>query len=82
MGSVAEANGPPGEGVGDGAAFACLAPVLRGSPQLTFRIETTFDGETTTLRLIGRTESEYLDELQGQVRRHRPRLVLDLDEVR
>jgi len=82
MGSVAEANGPPGEGVGDGAAFACLAPVLRGSPQLTFRIETTFGGETTTLRLIGRIESEYLDELQGQVRRHRPRLVLDLDEVR
>lgn len=33
------------------------------------------------LRLIGRIESEYLDELQAQIRTHRPRLVLDLDEV-
>jgi hypothetical protein len=49
--------------------------------QMTLRIDTTSDGQTATLRLIGRIESEYLDELQAQVRRHRPRLVLDLDEV-
>ena len=48
---------------------------------MTLRIETTSDGQTATLRLIGRIESEYLDELQTQVRRQRPRLVLDLDEV-
>jgi len=48
---------------------------------MTLRIETASDGETATLRLIGRIESESLDELQAQVRRHRPRLVLDLDEV-
>jgi anti-anti-sigma regulatory factor len=48
---------------------------------VTLRIETTFDGQTATLRLIGRIESEYLDELQAQVRKHRPRLVLDLDDV-
>jgi len=48
---------------------------------MTLRIETTSDGQTATLRLIGRIESEYLDELQAQVQRHRPRLVLDLDEV-
>ena len=48
---------------------------------MTFRIETASDGQTSTLRLIGRIESESLDDLQAQVRRHRPRLVLDLDEV-
>ncbi len=49
--------------------------------QMTLRIDTTSDGQTTTLRLIGRIESEYLDELQAHVRRHLPRLVLDLGEV-
>ena len=48
---------------------------------MTLRIETASDGETATLRLIGRIDSESLDELQAQVRRHRPRLALDLDEV-
>ena len=48
---------------------------------MTLRIETASDGQTATLRLIGRIESESLDELRAQVRRHRPRLVLDLDEV-
>jgi len=53
----------------------------RGLSQMTLRIETASDGQTATLRLIGRMESESLDELQAEVRRHRPRLVLDLDEV-
>jgi anti-anti-sigma regulatory factor len=48
---------------------------------VTLRIETASDGQTATLRLIGRVESEYLDELQAQLRKHRPQLVLDLDEV-
>ena len=48
---------------------------------MTLRIETVSDAETATIRLIGRIESECLGELQAQVRRHRPRLVLDLDEV-
>lgn len=48
---------------------------------MTLKIETASDGQTATLRLIGRVESEYLDELQTQVRSHRPRLVLDLNEV-
>jgi len=48
---------------------------------VTLRIETTADGQTTMLRLMGRIESVYLDELEAEVRRHRPRLVLDLDEV-
>ncbi len=48
---------------------------------MTLKIETASDGQTATLRLIGRIESTYLDELQAQLRSHRPRLVLDLDEV-
>lgn len=48
---------------------------------MTLKIETASDGQTATLRLIGRVESEYLGELQTQVRSHRPRLVLDLHEV-
>ena len=48
---------------------------------MTIRIETASNGQTATVQLIGRIESEYLDELRAQVRRHRPRLVLDLSEV-
>ena len=48
---------------------------------MTMKIETTSDGHTTVLRLIGRIESEYLDELRAEVRRYRPRLALDLDDV-
>ena len=48
---------------------------------MTLRIETASDSRTVTLRLFGRIESMHLDELQAQVRGHRPELVLDLDEV-
>ncbi len=48
---------------------------------MTLKIETASDGQAATLRLIGHIESEYLDELRAQVRKHGPRLVLDLDEV-
>ena len=44
-------------------------------------IETASDGRSATLRLIGRVESEYLDELRAQVRTHGPRVALDLGEV-
>ena len=48
---------------------------------MTMKIETTSDRQTRILRLIGRIESQHLDELRTEVRRYRPRLVLDLDEV-
>jgi anti-anti-sigma regulatory factor len=48
---------------------------------MTLRIETASDGQTATLRFFGRIVSESLDEIQSQVRKHRPRLVLDLDQV-
>jgi hypothetical protein len=52
----------------------------KGVLLVTMKIETTSDGRSVILRLIGRIESMYLDELQAEVRRHRP-LVLDLDQV-
>jgi anti-anti-sigma regulatory factor len=48
---------------------------------VTLKIEPASDGHTTSLRLIGRIEAEYLDELEALIRRHRPLLVLDLAEV-
>jgi queuine/archaeosine tRNA-ribosyltransferase len=48
---------------------------------MTFRIKTTSEGRTATLRLIGRIESGSLEELRAQIRSHRPRLLLDLHEV-
>ena len=48
---------------------------------MTLRIDASFDGATVTLQLIGRMEHAGLAELEAQVRRHRPRLVLDLDDV-
>src|SRR2546422_11711139 len=52
----------------------------RGIP-VTLKIETVSDGHTASLRLIGRIQAEYLDELETHIRRHRPLLVLDLREV-
>lgn len=48
---------------------------------MTLKIETASDGHTASLRLIGRIEAEYLDELETHIRRHRPLIVLDLDGV-
>ena len=48
---------------------------------MTFRIEKGHSDEVTTLRLIGRFESESLDELKQQIEAGTQRVVLDLAEV-
>ena len=48
---------------------------------MTMKIETTSDGQTAILRLVGRMESQHLGELRAEVRTHRPRLIFDLAEV-
>jgi len=48
---------------------------------MTFKIERTHSGEVTTLRLIGRLDSECLGELKEQVAHGGPQVVLDLAEV-
>ena len=45
------------------------------------KIETATDGPAVILRLVGRLESTYLDELQAELRKHRLPLVFDLDQV-
>jgi len=55
--------------------------VFASLPRVTLKIEKASDGRTAILRLIGRLESGNLGELEAQVRRLRPRLVFDLDEV-
>src|SRR5262249_17879640 len=80
-GIITDAPAPLG-GVRRGAALALLpATYARGRARGTLRIETASGAQTATLGLIGRMESENLDELRAQVRGHRPQLVVDLDEV-
>ena len=48
---------------------------------MTMKIETTSHRQAAMLRLIGRIDSEHLDEFRAEVRRYRQQLLLDLDEV-
>ena len=48
---------------------------------MTLRIESASDGETATLRLSGQIDQDHLAELEAELRRYRPRLVLDLAET-
>jgi len=48
---------------------------------MTLRIETASDGETALLRLSGQVDEDHLVQLQAEIRRYRPRLVVDLAEA-
>ena len=48
---------------------------------MTFKIERTQSGQVTTLRLIGRLDSECLGELKEQVEHGGLQLIIDLAEV-
>ena len=48
---------------------------------MAFKIEKVRSGEVTTLRLIGRLESDCLEELEAQIEHGGPHVVLDLAEV-
>ena len=48
---------------------------------MTLKIESASDGETATLRLSGLIDQDHLAELEAELRRYRPRLVLDLAEA-
>jgi hypothetical protein len=81
VGITADTTCPPWKVAGDGVPLAALAPHGEGFRQVTLKIETASDGQTATLRLIGRIDAQYLDQLRAEVMKHQPRLVLDLDEV-
>ena len=48
---------------------------------MTLRIEKRGDGDSTTIRLIGRMQAEHLEELEKQIRESGPAITLDLEEV-
>jgi hypothetical protein len=48
---------------------------------MTWRIERASAQGRTTIRLIGRVQSEYLAELKTQIESPEPHLALDLEEV-
>src|SRR6202049_4614485 len=59
-------------------------PFRRETPDrsnMTLKIEKCSDGNSTTIRLIGRMRAEYLEELEKQIRESGPAITLDLDEV-
>jgi anti-anti-sigma regulatory factor len=49
--------------------------------KMTLKIEKYSDGYSTTIRLIGRMQSEQLEELEKQIRESRPVIRLDMEEV-
>ena len=48
---------------------------------MTLRIERDSDGQTTTLRLIGRIRREHIQELKAQIKAGKTSITLDLNEV-
>ena len=48
---------------------------------MTLRIEKDSDGQTTTLRLIGRMRREHIEELKAQIKTGGTSVTLDLNEV-
>jgi len=48
---------------------------------MTLRIEKDSDGQTTTLRLIGRMRREHIEELKAQIRAGGMSVRLDLNEL-
>ena len=48
---------------------------------MTFKIEKYRDGDSTTIRLIGRMRAEHLSELEKQITESESKIVLDLEEL-
>jgi anti-anti-sigma regulatory factor len=48
---------------------------------MTLKIEKYSDGNSATIRLIGRMQAEHLEELEKQIRESGPAITLDLEQV-
>lgn len=61
--------------------YSLLYPFASNSPKprLTLKIEKNCNGQKTILRLIGRLQSEHLDELKEQVEKSKPGIALDFE---
>src|ERR1700691_589456 len=58
----------------------CTRESSEGS-NMTWKIEKYSDGNSTTIRLIGRMRAEHLEELEKQIGESGPAITLDLEEV-
>src|SRR5258707_13858072 len=54
----------------------------KSKTNVTLRIEKDSDGQTMTLRLIGRMRREHIEEVKAQIKAGGPNVTLDLNEVR
>ena len=73
-------RGTAGGGARCGPRLAAGRLRYRGL-KTTFKMERTHSGQVTTLRLIGRLESECLGALKDQIEHSGPQVVLDLAEL-
>jgi anti-anti-sigma regulatory factor len=48
---------------------------------MTLKIDKYSDGNSTTIRLVGRIQREHLEELKAQIKDSGPRIAFDLSEV-
>ncbi len=48
---------------------------------MSLKIDKYSDGDSMTIRLIGRMQAEHLEELEKQIRESGPAITLDLEEV-
>jgi anti-anti-sigma regulatory factor len=48
---------------------------------VTFKIEKYRDGQSTTIRLLGRMRAEHLSDLEKQIEESDSKIVLDLEEL-
>ena len=48
---------------------------------MTLRIEKEYDGQNTTIRLIGRIQAEHIEGLKAQISEGAMRVKLDMNEV-
>jgi hypothetical protein len=58
-----------------------LLKVCLSTAKMTLRIEKSSDGNTTTIRLVGRVRAEHLDALNAEIKNSEPPVALDLSEV-
>ena len=54
---------------------------LSDRSNMTLKIEKYSDGNSTTIRLIGRMRAAHLEELEKQIHKSGPAVTLDLEEV-
>jgi hypothetical protein len=62
------------------SACSCSSVALERT-NVTLRIEKDSDGQTTTLRLIGRMRRKHIEELKAQIKAGGTSVTLDLNEV-